>query len=270
MTDTVAMVEIMKKYSKRIVLALAILVLVAGYYAYTTYMDRQWAHDDVVDTFEEKIPFQCESGDWTEFPDLKDPGRYEKFAGNVKLKFDENKEIFTDTEGVRIFSTDPDYSLTFFMDRDSRVEGYNLGQGNEMYVRRIKCTGEESNKDIQDKRQKLMKYISENINTLALEKAPKRNWQVETYYFANDTDLYVQYESPESFMEEGPYDSHLWLVRASRLERNVPVIETLAYIQEDAEASEKNIVLQGTDLYKDTENMTAYEFDEDLNRWVLQ
>jgi hypothetical protein len=128
----------------------------------------------------------------------------------------------------------------------------------------------EADRVIVGDRKVLMNYIKDNINTLALEKAPKNDWQVETYYFINDTDLYVQYETSGSFMEEAPYDSHLWLIRVSHVKSGVPAIETLAYIEEDVEDPRKNVVKQGVDIYREAKNLTIYEFDADLNQWTLQ
>jgi len=260
-----------KKYfkGKYLFLFLAVLFLAAGFWGYNFYENKKWEREDVVDTFEENIPLQCENGNWIEFPDVEKQDQYEKFSGNEKLKYDEEKDTFLNASGSNTFSTDKDYSLTFFMDRDVRIEGYKLPD-NQIYVKKVKCVGVEANQDILKARRNLMNYISSNINTLALEKASKNDWQVETFYFANDADLYVQYESEGSFLEEAPYDSRLWLIRVKDISRSVPAIETLAYIQEDAEDPEKNLTKQGNDLYKDAKNLTIYEFSEDANQWVLQ
>lgn len=252
-----------------IFLFLGALIVAVGVYGVSDYSFKQAAKEDVVDTFDENIPLACENGSWIEFPDVEDPSRYSGFSGSEKLGYDEGKNIFTDAGGGRTFSTDQDYSLFFFVDRDTQVEGYDLNDGS-VYVKRIKCTGVEANKDVLRERRSLMDYIAGNINTLALEKAPENDWQVETFYFVNDTDLYVEYETPGSFVEESPYDARLWLIRASGSGGGNPSIETLAYIQEDAEDSDKDIVKQGTDLYKDNKNMTIYEFDDDAGQWVLQ
>lgn len=264
------MVKIKKYFKKKYIFLFPVaLVLAAAFWGYNFYEKKQWEEEDVVDTFEENIPLQCENGNWIEFPDLNDQKQYEKFAGNEKLKYDEKNGIFSGTDSSSVFSTNENYSLMFFMDRDTRIEGYKL-PSNQIYVKKIKCVGVEADQDILKARRNLMSYISNNINGLALEKASKNDWQVETFYFANDTDFYVQYESEGSFMEEASYDSRLWLIRVKESSRTVPVIETLAYIAEDAEDPEKNIVRQGSDLYKDAKNLTVYEFDEDANQWVLQ
>jgi hypothetical protein len=258
-----------KSKNKYAFLFLGAVILAVGFFSYQSYAKKQAAMDDATDTFEEGIPAKCENGDWIEFPDPKNPEQYEKFAGNEKLKYNDKKNIFTSEDGAKIVSTDKNYSLLFFMDRRIWLEGYKLSD-KEIYAKKIKCVGEEADKDIVEARRKLMNYIRDNINTLALEEAPKGDWQVETFYFASDTDVYVQYETEGSFMEDAPYDSHLWLIRASGLERNIPEIKTLAYIQEDAENPEKNILKQGEDLYKETKNLTVYEFDEEANQWTLQ
>lgn len=260
-----------KKYfkSKYLFLFLAILFLVAGFWGYDSYEKKQWEREDVVDTFEEKIPLLCENGEWIEFPDMDNQDQYEKFSGNEKLKYDESSSTFLGASGLNTFSTNKDYSLTFFMDRDTRIEGYKLPD-NQIYVKKVKCVGVEANQDILKARRNLMNYISNNINTLTLEKASKNDWQVGTFYFVNETDFYVQYESEGSFFEEAPYDSKLWLIRVKDMSRSIPTIETLAYIQEDAEDPEKNVTKQGDDLYKDAKNLTVYEFDEEVNQWVLQ
>lgn len=258
-----------KTYSKYGMLLLAAVILVVGFYAYKAYSVKQIEKEDVVDTFEETIPAKCEKGEWIVFPALESPGRYQKFSENVKIKYVKDKDKFTSEDGSKIFSTDQDYSLFFFMDRDVRIEGYDMGEkGN--YVQKIKCVGEEANKDIQAKRRKLMGYINGNINSIALEKSSQSPWQINSFYFVNDTDLYVEYESPESLSGDGQYDARLWLIRATKLDRNVPEIETLAYIQEDENDPDNNILKVGEDIYRDNINMTIYEYDEDLKQWVLQ
>lgn len=260
-----------KKYLKHkfIFFLLSAAILTAGFFGYRSYTDKQAVVSETVDTFEENIPVQCENGELIEFPDISNPTQYEKFSGNEKLQYDESENVFLGAEGAPVFSIDKDYSLWFFIDRDVWIEGYQI-KDNEVYIKKIKCVGAEADQDILQMRRKLMNYITKNINTLALEKAAGGDWQVTTFYFANDTDVYVQYESEGSFMEEAPYDSHLWLVRASKMDRNIPLIKTLAYIQEDAEDPEKNILKQGEDIYAEVKNLTIYEFDEEANQWILQ
>lgn len=262
----------MKKI-KIFVYFLVIILAIAGYFFYRFYQKKtadDFTQEENVSDFEDKIPSQCENGEWTEFPDYAKAGENLDFQENVRLKETDGK--FTSEDGSIIFTTDEKYSLMFFRDRDTRIEGINIGgpDRKETYVKRIKCVGEEANKDVQSQRQNLMKYISDNINTLALEKSPNSQWQVQTFYFYNDSDLYVEYESPASIGGDVPYDAHLWLIRATKLERPIPVIETLAYIQEDKDDPDKNIVKSGQDLYKDANNMTVYEYDDDQKTWVLQ
>jgi hypothetical protein len=256
-------------YLKYRFFALAAMTLIGGFYAYQFYAEKQIAKEDVIDTFEEAIPSKCENGEWIVFPDLDNSGQYEKFSENARIRYLKDGDRFTDAEGRLDFSTDKEYSLFFFMDRDVRIEGYDMGK-QEKYVQKIKCVGEEANKDIQNQRRKLMSYISENIDSIALEKSPNSPWKIDSFYFVNDADLYVEYESAASLGGDGPYDARLWLIRATKLERSVPVIETLAYIQEDENDPDKNILKIGEDLYRDSSNMTIYEYDEDAKQWVLQ
>lgn len=252
-----------------IFLSLGAAIIAIGVFGLSDYSFKQVAQEDKVDTFEESIPLQCEQGSWIEFPDLKDASQRQLFSGKEKMQYDTKANSFKSADGARLFTLDEKYSLAFFIDRDTQVEGYALKE-NEVFVKRIKCIGVEANQDVLQSRRNLMNYIKNNINTLALEKSSNGDWQVETFYFVNDTDVYVQYETEGSFMEEAPYDSHLWLIRVSNLANSIPTIETLAYIQEDAEDAGGNIVKQGNDIYKDTKNMTIYEFDEDAQQWILQ
>jgi hypothetical protein len=252
-----------------IFLFLGAAIIAIAVFGFSDYSFKKVVKENKSDTFDENIPFRCENGDWIEYPDLVNPDQYEKFTGQEKFKYDEGKNIFVSADGARKFSTDKDYSLFFFIDRDTQAEGYRM-KNDEIFVKRIKCVGAEADKDVLQERRKLMNYVRDNINTLALEKAPGNDWQVMTFYFAADNDVYVQYETEGSFMEEAPYDSHLWLIRATDLDRDIPTIRTLAYIQEDMEDSNKNIVKQGEDLYRDAKNMTIYEFDDEANQWVLQ
>jgi len=93
---------------------------------------------------------------------------------------------------------------------------------------------------------------------------------VGTFYFVSDTDLYVEYESSSSIREEAPYDAKLWLIRASNLDRDIPHIESLAYISEDPEDPQKDVVKMGEDLYRNQDNMSVYEYSDESKDWVLQ
>lgn len=260
---------------KKIYIYLAIVILIiGGYFFYTIYQKKQSANFEremQVSDFEDKIPAQCENGEWTEFPDYSQSGKFSEYKGNTNLKSESGDE-FTNQDGSISFVTAANYSLDFFTDREVRIEGLNIGTKSkpEIYVKRIKCVGKEANVDVRNQRQNLMKYISENINTLAIESSRGGDWQVETFYFANDTDVYVEYESPGSITGDSPYDARLWLIRASKMDSDVPAIETLAYIQEDETDSEKNVVKFGQDLYKDAEDMSVYEFDVEKKIWTLQ
>jgi len=262
------------KKQKILVLLIIIVLIIGGYFAFQYYQKKSlesFNSDNQMSDFENKIPLQCENGDWTEFPDYAQAGNFSQFKGSTILKMP-SADQFTNADSSIAFTTDENYSLAFFADKSVYIEGPDISSGDkkEIYVKRIKCVGEEANADIQSQRQNLMNYISANINSLALEKSANSGWQINTFYFVNDTDLYVEYESPESVGGDKPYDGHLWLIRATKLERPVPVIETLAYIQEDENDPDKNILKQGTDLYKNATGMATYEFDTDANKWVMQ
>lgn len=259
------------KKMKTVVLALVIGILIWGGYRY--YQKRQAAteqKEEAVAITEDEMAPKCEAGEWVEFPDYSGAGNLEKYEESLKLKKDD-KDRFLKEDGSVYFTTSEDYSLIYYMDREVRIEGVKTGKmdGKEVYVKKIKCVGEEADQELRMTREKLMDYVAKNINSLAPEKNAKSPWEVQTFYFVNKTDLYVQYESKASLNEESPYDSRLWLVRAAKMNRDVPVIETLAYIQEDAEDPEKNVVKQGKDIYSDVQNMTIYEFDGNAKRWVL-
>lgn len=263
-----------KKKKKFSVYILLIVFVAGGYFIYSAYQKKSaddFTKEDVVSDFENKIPAQCENGGWIEFPDYAENDKISDYAENVRIKMPKDQK-FSNEDSSIIFSTNKDYSLFFFAERDVRVEGINIGtdKKKEIYVKRIKCVGKEANKETQIQRQSLMKYISDKINLIALQKAQHNDWQVETFYFYNDTDVYVEYESQSSIAEKVPYDRRLWLIRATKMERLIPAIETLAYIQEDAEDWDKNIVKLGEDLYRDADNMTVYEYDEETKKWVLQ
>lgn len=265
---------IKRKKQKIIVFGLLIILAAAGYFLYTLYQKKavaESAKEEIVDEVENKFPAQCENGEWIEFPDYAEKGKALDYKENAGIKMTKDEE-FTNEDGSVFLTTDRDYSLFFFVERDVRVEGVDIStdKKTEVYVKRIKCVGKEANKDIQAERQKLMRYISGNINAIAPEKAQNDDWQVATFYFYNDSDIYVEYESMSSVAEDVSYDGRLWLIRATKLERPVPVIETLAYIHEDAEDWEKNVVKIGEDLYSDADNMTVYEYEEEVKKWVLQ
>ena len=253
-------------------LIVAVGVIFWCFFFYQKKQNDDFTQEQQIADVEDKIPPACEKGDWIAFPDYPQKGDFPQYIGNQKIKFIADKK-FTNEDGSIVFATDENYSLTFYIDREVRIEGVETENNNgvkKVYVNKIKCIGEEADVNLQAQRQKLMKYIADNINTIAPEKSKDSKWRVQTFYFYNKTDIYVEYESPESFTGDSLYDGRLWLIRASKMDRDIPVIETLAYIQEDAEDPEKNVVKIGQDLYKDADNMTVYEFDDELNRWSLQ
>jgi len=258
------------KNNKQTLAFLIVLISAVVFLCDDNYAKKQSAIDGKLDLLEEIIPVQCEKGVWTEFPDLLNSSQYKKFSSEEKLNYNNNKNIFVGTINTnKLFVTDKNYSLDFFRDRDVQVEGYGL-ENNNIYIKKIKCVGIEADKNIIQSRKALMNYMQNNINKLAIEKAPQNDWQVETFYFVNNTDVYVQYETTGSILGESPYASRLWLVQVSDMNKAIPSIRTLAYIQEDAEDPLKNIIKQGVDLYKDVKNLTIYEFDANLKQWVLQ
>lgn len=245
-----------------------------GYFLYALYQKKQdadFAQEVLVSDFEDMIPSRCENGEWTEFPDYGKSGNFSEYKGNANIK-STSVDTFTNQDGSLFFTTNQNYSLTFFVDREVRIEGTEIGTKSKknIYVKRIKCVGKEANKDIQLERRNLMVYISNNIDSLAMEKSYGSVWQVQTFYFVNDVDIYVEYESLGSLGGDAPYDARLWLIRASRMGGSVPIIETLGYIQEDENDPDKNVVKVGQDLYRDAGNMMVYEFDDDKKVWTLQ
>ncbi|HRY82954.1 MAG TPA: hypothetical protein P5099_04055 [Candidatus Moranbacteria bacterium] len=269
--------ETFLKYKRHFLVLFGVAIIAAGFYAYNKYQEKLFIQEDAIDAFMENIPSQCENGEWIEFPDLEDSKTLDKFVGNARLKYDDKKDEFSNADNSQIFVTDEKYSLSFFMDRDARIEGWKIPDSNNVYVKKIKCVGEEANKDIQSQRRKIMNYISGNINNIALEKSRNGEWQVQSFYFYNNNDLYVEYEmvNPEEEDaadedEELPFEARLWLIRIANPDRDVPAIETLAYIQEDEDDPDKNVLKIGQDIYKDVQNLTIYEYDEDRSQWVLQ
>lgn len=259
---------------KAIVFFAILFLIFGGYFGYQEYRKKNIAEFDaeiIESDFERKIPSRCEGSEWVEFPKYEKVGNAEKFAKETVIKM-ANPERFTDEDGSVVLVTDDRYSLAFFADKRVRVEGWMIGSSGEKsaYVQKIRCVGEESREDVRLQRQRVMQYIADNINVLALEKNRESPWRVQTFYFVDNQDVYVEYESPASIMEEAPYDARLWLVRIKESDRNIPVIETLAYIEEDPEDPEKNRVKYGSDMYANVTGMTVYEFDEESQKWMLQ
>lgn len=266
--------KIKVKKGKLIFWSVLAALIIGGYFAYQAYQKKavvDFDSEETVSEFEDAIPLKCENGEWVTFPDYSQKGNFPDYKDNARIKGTADGK-FQNADGSVSFTTDQDYSLTFFTDRDVRIEGKEISSGDkkEIYVKRIKCVGAEADKSIQADRQNLMNYLSSNINMFALEKSAKSQWQISTFYFYNDTDVYVEYESKASIAGDAPYDGRLWLIRATNLDRSVPSIVTLGYIQEDENDPEKNIVKYGKDLYGEATGMTVYEYDGDAQKWVLQ
>ncbi len=260
-----------KKYFLYILIAFVFFGLFVFFKISDQKKEKEAEKYEVIDTFYEQLSEKCEKGEWVNFPLLEEPETGEEFIDNVKLNYLEETGEIVGSDSAQVFFTDKDYfdPLSFFIGREVRIEG-KKAENNRIYIAKIKCVGAEAKPNIVNERQELMQYIGKNINSLALEKTPRDDWQVDVFYFAENGDAYVQYESKASWEEEVPFDGRLWLIRPSNLDRSIPTIETLAYIWENAGELGENVVKVGEDIHEDEEVFTIYEFDEETEKWVLQ
>lgn len=243
-------------------IVLFIIFLFIAYIGYVTFVSakKAWKEDSLK---REKVilgfPALCEAGKWVEISEKK--GEEQEFEGETILK--KTGGNFSDEEGKTVFDSADDHFLDYFENKKVLIGG-TWKNDKKVFIEKIKCVGAEADKELQPNRQKTMRYIASDINSLSSIRNESGAWKVTAFHFVNESDFYVEYAGdPQKNKDE----TMLWLVRASKTERAKPVLEGLAYIKNTGENRE---LIKGEDIHRDAKNLLIYKYDEILKKWILK
>jgi hypothetical protein len=244
---------------------LVALVVILGAYGLFIYFSEKKNGLSESDILEASFSQKCEAGEWIEFPSDKKyklPGNYN---GKIVLN---NSGKSVSEDGKTSFSVASGYALDYFSNRTIEIQGAKSTDDSQMiFVNKIRCAGEETKKETIDYRQKMMDYLTKNINDLAPEKPHKSKWGVIGFSFVDSNNLYVDY-SAEDENDDNYYEEGILLLRVKESESGFNV-ERLAYIIPSGGDNEEDAVKEGEDIYKDREDLVDYEYDEDQGKWIM-
>jgi len=247
------------KRNKILYIIIAFFIAYAGYASFQagkkTWDTKKAAEAKIVQAF----PALCEAGKWSVISKVRPAG--EEFAASVVLQ--KQGSGFSDTEGSIIFTAPEKDRLAYFENREIEVEGVRQGE-KEVAVLRVRCAGPETEKETQAVRQKLMHYISSNIDSLSSVRNPNGAWKVLAFHFVNETDFYVEFAAEP---RENKEETMFWLVRASKLERAKPVLEGLAYVRK---TGEEKTLIKGEDIHGDAQVFSNYKYNDKQKKWIIQ
>jgi len=212
------------------------------------------------------LALDCESGKWVEFPiDKSSEKKFQEeahFTGEV-VDADMKKDELADKSKKNIFITHPDYSLFFYGGRKVEIIGNYIKRKNEkknIYVHKIRCIGEESKNEVKKSRQEIMQHIAQHKEKILALSGHNINVEIDDISFVDDNIVYIDFFNDDSEVE---FECLLLLeIKYLNNEFNIKKIA-----QYDSKNEELQLV-SGKDNYINKKK-TAYEYDDDLERWVL-
>ena len=214
------------------------------------------------DILEADFSKNCEAGNWINFSENTNKLN-EIYEG--KLISDEEENVISEDKS-RIFAVSEEYSLDYFIGKKVGIEG-NKEDNDKIKVQRIRCVGEETKPENVKFRRSLMKYVDDNMNSIAIEKPQKGEWMAEEFYFVNNENFYVYYSSYEEDDED--YEENRLLLLRSQKKDSPYDLKQLAYIIPSSEEDEEAEVKFGEDIYEDQKDIIIYEYDYDEEEWLL-
>jgi len=208
----------------------------------------------------------CENGEWVEFPiDKSLEKKFQEeihFVGEV-IDADIKKDELTDKSKQNVFITHPDYSLFFYGGRKVEIIGNYIERRNRkksIYVYKIRCIGEESKDEVKKSRQEIMQYIVQHKEELLALSGHNINVEIDDISFVNNNIVYVDFFNDDS---ETEFEC-LLLLEIQSIDNGFNIKKLAQYDLENGEFQ----LVSGKDNYINKKK-TAYEYDDDLERWVL-
>ena len=168
-------------------------------------------------------------------------------------------------------SADNANNLDLFQGREVEVQGVaKQGVSREMQVSQVKCTGSETDKNLATSRVSMLSYISENISSIAPEKAPYQKWSVDSAIILDEKDVYVDYY--DTLQDDANSDPnldtmHRVLLQVSPKGGESYDVKVLAYY---VPGEEDFSLKQGTDKFKNQDETAfpSYTYDSEENSWT--
>lgn len=277
----------MSNKTKFFVLIVLILV-VAGYLAYKNkemkgeksenkpemseqdFLDSISAEEDSYQNFN----IQCENGEWVEVADLR--GESVSLSGKLRRTYSDddlsqdikNFQYYIDGQTKTALSGADLSKLEIFEDRDVEVKGVKSEDGKSVAVSQVRCAGSETDKTSIDSREKAMNWLAENINLIAPQKAPHKQWTVDTADFVDEKNVYVEYYDAvedDEYSEIDEDTSRMILLEMSTKSDGGYEAKTLA----SWEMGEDDYVLKsGEDKFEEVMDTYLYQYDFEEKSWT--
>lgn len=215
----------------------------------------------------------CENGEWMKIADT---------SGDIATVSGKLRKVYPDDEASKEFQSYQFYlegsekmalsgkdltKLDYFEDREAEAQGVKDSGGKALEVSQIRCAGAETDKDLISQRNKVLDYISANINSIAPKKAPYQKWAVDIVDFVDENNAYFEYydtaEDDENSSVEADTGRKI-LAEISAKTAGGYSAKVLAYW----EMGEDDYVLKsGIDKFENVEDVTSYQYDSDTKKW---
>lgn len=159
------------------------------------------------DQSDQDFSAQCENGEWVKIADVQ--GDITSATGILhwvdvdndaaSKQFEKYTHYLDGKEKIALVNptvkTDNDENnLDLFQGREVEVQGVvKQAVVKEMQVSQVRCTGSETDKNLATSRVSMLSYISENISSIAPEKASFQKWNADSAIILDEKDVYVDY-----------------------------------------------------------------------------
>ncbi len=222
---------------------------------------------------DENFNASCEAGEWTKLADLT--GNETAFPGKLRKVYPDDeassefKNYYFYLEGnPSLAVSGKDLSkLDYFEDREVEIQGTLESGGELISAAQIRCSGKETDKDIISKRNSLMGYLADNINSIAPQKAPYKKWVIDIVDFVDENNVYVEYYDTAEDDENSDIDEDTGrrvLLETSPKAGGGYNVKVLAYW----EMGEDDFVLKtGTDKFENVDDVNSYQYDPENGTW---
>lgn len=217
---------------------------------------------------------KCENGDWVEMGQVS--GTISNFSGKLSVNVPFEEEEASDSEDEResyfldekteVASSQVD-TLGFFEGREVELAG--VQQNGKIIPQKIRCTGKETDKNLQSFRQDVMNYVNKNLDSLVPEKG---QWEIYDIAWPADDYVYVDYAAyVDEDSEDTDFDSNIYSVLLQVSESGGQIKTTQVGYLKMSDSDDDWTVISGENKFTDTsitDNMDTYELDDTTNKWV--
>lgn len=222
---------------------------------------------------------QCENGQWVKIADVS--GNTQTVSGILRAVNPDDQATADLSDYDYYVEGNPNVGITgnindtsnldFFQNREVEVQGLLKSDSvKEINVAQVRCTGKETDKNAINERAKLLNFLSDNISSIAPEKATYQKWSADSAIILDEKDVYVDY-----------YDT---IENSDNTDPNLDTMHrVLLEISPDGSGSYKTKVLayyvpgkddfslkQGSDKFKDIDQTTlaSYTYDSEDKSWT--